>query len=102
MLSLYKLTGTDGQAGRRAQVSIGLHAHPKYYFCTEKANNVLYCEKLGYYFMFGKFKYVLFSSNIPYTIWSEVVCGTPDISLVLSTPHKKEKEKKTPFIFRFS
>jgi hypothetical protein len=42
------------------------------------ANNVLYFEKLGYYFMFGKFKYVLFSSYIPYTIWSEVVCGTPD------------------------
>ena len=56
----------------------------KYYFCTEKANNVLYCEKLGYYFMFGKFKYVLFSSNIPYTIWSEVVCGTPVINFLLS------------------
>ena len=29
--------------------------------------------------MFGKLKYVLFSSNIPYTIWSEVVCGTPEM-----------------------
>ena len=27
--------------------------------------------------MFGEFKYVLFNSNIPYTIWSEVVGGTP-------------------------
>ena len=26
--------------------------------------------------MFGKFRYVLFSSNNPYTIWLEVVCGT--------------------------
>ena len=40
----------------------------KYYICT---------ERLGYYFMFGKFKYVPFNSNIPYTICSEVVCGTP-------------------------
>ena len=75
MLSLYTLTGTDAQA----QINIGMHAQriQKYYLCTKKANNVLYCEKLGYYFMLGKFKYVLFSSNIPYTIWSEVVCGTP-------------------------
>ena len=29
MLSLHKLTGTDRQAGRGAQVSIGMHAHPK-------------------------------------------------------------------------
>ena len=32
-LTILKLTGTDGQAGgqtgRRAQVSIGMHAHPK-------------------------------------------------------------------------
>ena len=33
--------------------------------------------------MFGKFKYVLFSSNIPYTIWSEVVCGTPELNKIL-------------------
>ena len=32
MLSLYKLTGTDGQAGRRAEVSIGMHSHPKILF----------------------------------------------------------------------
>ena len=29
MLSLHKLTGTDRQVGRQAQVSIGMHAHPK-------------------------------------------------------------------------
>ena len=29
ILSLYKLTGTDGQASRWAQLRIGMHAHPK-------------------------------------------------------------------------
>jgi hypothetical protein len=73
----------------------------KYYFCTEKANNVLYCKKLGYYFRFGKFKYVLFSSNIPYTIWSEVVCGTPeamskdkDVKIQVKVTVRKEKIDK--------
>ena len=29
MMSLYKLTGTDGHAGRQTvQVSIGMHVHP--------------------------------------------------------------------------
>jgi hypothetical protein len=37
MLSLYKLTGTDTQAGRRAQVSIRMDAHQKKLFLGAKA-----------------------------------------------------------------
>ena len=57
-LTILKLTGTGGQAGRRAgrqaQVSIGMHAHPKM-ICISKSHegNLSFCDMINLLSIFG-------------------------------------------------